>query len=203
MSLTKLCPHVVKCVILLLNLFALHSVNDNLSLIVRSTNNKDNIFLMLNLLTSLEYPPYFVWLSCLVLLLFALSEKDQECIPSNSKLKLTKVPAQNHQLATASGTLLTVAFLDMSTFAKFQFCCSTIITFTFNRNLAYLSQFSLNINIPRHFHIPASNNPINMNHSDECLNFPNQWSSITVITGKAASDPLKVCVWGKSDTGHW
>ena len=60
MSLTKLCPHVVKCVILLLNLFALHSVNDNLSLIVRSTNNKDNIFLMLNLLTSLEYPPYFV-----------------------------------------------------------------------------------------------------------------------------------------------
>ena len=60
MSPTKLCPHVIKRVILLLNLFALHSVNDNLSLIVRSTNNKDNIFLMLNLLTSLEYPPYFV-----------------------------------------------------------------------------------------------------------------------------------------------
>lgn len=40
LSLTKLCPHVVKRVILLLNLFALHSVNDNLSLIVRSTNNK-------------------------------------------------------------------------------------------------------------------------------------------------------------------
>ena len=73
---------------------------------------------------------------------------------NNSKLQLTKVPGHNHQLATASATLLTVAFPDMSTFAKFQFCCSTIITFTFEPKPSLSASISTKYHVTFIFPLP-------------------------------------------------